>query len=206
MEFGWTPEQEDYRCRVKQALDDLLPSDWDETYVPESYASDLQIEFSREFCAKLAERGLLVPHWPAAFGGSDRPDWDHFILGEEMKAAGEPRGPQYMNVNWIGPTLMKYGTPEQQAEHVAGIASGKVIWCQGFSEPNAGTDLAALRTPRRAQGRRLCRQRIEDLDLLRPQGRPGASCSRGPDRRARTCRSSWCRWTRPASRSPPSLA
>lgn len=145
MEFGWTPEQEDYRARIKAALDDLLPADWDETYVPESYASDLQIEFSREFCAKLAERGLLVPHWPAEFGGSGRTDWDHFILGEEMKAAGEPRGPQYMNVNWIGPTLMRYGT-EAQKEHVKGIATGKVIWCQGFSEPNAGSDLAALRT------------------------------------------------------------
>ncbi len=146
MEFGWEESQLDYRRRVKQAVDELLPEDWDETYVPESYASDLQIEFSREFCAKLAERGLLVPHWPAEYGGTDSPDWNHFILGEEMKAAGEPRGPQYMNVNWIGPSLMKYGTEEQREQHVKGISSGKVIWCQGFSEPNAGTDLAALRT------------------------------------------------------------
>jgi alkylation response protein AidB-like acyl-CoA dehydrogenase len=146
MEFGWTPEQEDYRRRVREALDELLPEDWDEVYVPQSYASDLQVDFSREFCAGLAERGLLVPHWPRAFGGSDSPDWNHFILGEEMKAAGEPRGAQYMNVNWIGPTLMRYGTEAQKERHVKGIASGKVIWCQGFSEPDAGTDLAALRT------------------------------------------------------------
>ncbi|MFA7441359.1 MAG: acyl-CoA dehydrogenase family protein [Sphingomonadaceae bacterium] len=146
MEFGWTDEQVDYRRRVRAALDELLPDDWDEKYVPESYASDLQIEFSREFCAKLAERSLLVPHWPSEYGGSGSKDWDHFILGEEMKAAGEPRGPQYMNVNWIGPTLMRYGTEEQKAQHVRGIATGKIIWCQGFSEPNAGTDLAALRT------------------------------------------------------------
>lgn len=146
MNFGWAPEQERYRARVKIALDELLPDDWDETYVPESYASDLQVEFSREFCEALAERGLLVPHWPVAFGGNDSADWDHFILSEEMKGAGEPRGPQYMNVNWIGPTLMRYGTPDQKERHVNGIASGRVIWCQGFSEPNAGTDLAALKT------------------------------------------------------------
>ena len=146
MEFGWNPEEVEYRERVRQALDELLPDDWNEKYVPESYASDLQIEFSRDFCAKLAERGLLVPHWPAEYGGAESPDWNHFILGEEMKAAGEPRGPQYMNVNWIGPTLMKYGTSDQREQHVKGIASGKVIWCQGFSEPDAGTDLAALRT------------------------------------------------------------
>jgi alkylation response protein AidB-like acyl-CoA dehydrogenase len=146
MEFAWTPEQASYRQRVRLALDELLPDDWDETYVPESYASDLQVEFSRGFCAALADRGLLVPHWPREFGGNDSADWDHFILGEEMKGAGEPRGPQYMNVNWIGPTLMRYGSAEQKQRHVNGIAGGKVIWCQGFSEPNAGTDLASLKT------------------------------------------------------------
>ncbi len=152
MEFGWTQAQQGYRQRVKDALEELLPDDWDEKYVPESYASDLQIEFSRQFCAQLAERGLLVPHWPVEYGGHAGDDWEHFILGEEMKAAGEPRGPQYMNVNWIGPTLMKYGSPEQKEQHLKGISSGKVIWCQGFSEPNAGTDLAALRTRAERQG------------------------------------------------------
>lgn len=152
MEFGWTPEQEKYRERVKAALEELLPPDWEETYIPESYASDLQVEFSRTFCARLAERGLLTPHWPKEYGGNDGQDWEHFILGEEMKAAGEPRGPQYMNVNWIGPTLMQYGTPEQKEKHLKGIASGTVIWCQGFSEPNAGTDLASLRTKAERQG------------------------------------------------------
>ena len=152
MEFAWSPEQRRYRDRVRVALDELLPDDWDEAYVPESYASDRQVEFSRHFCAALAERGLLVPHWPKDFGGNESADWDHFILGEEMKGAGEPRGPQYMNVNWIGPTLMRYGSAEQQKQHVNGIASGKVIWCQGFSEPNAGTDLAALRTRAELEG------------------------------------------------------
>ncbi|MDX2276913.1 MAG: acyl-CoA dehydrogenase family protein [Hyphomonadaceae bacterium] len=146
MEFAWTADHERFRRRVRDALDELLPPDWDERYVPESYASDLQVEFSREFCAKLAERGLLVPHWPKEFGGAGADHWCHFILNEEMKAAGEPRGPQYMNVNWIGPTLLKFGNEAQKEQHVKGISSGRVIWCQGFSEPNAGTDLAALRT------------------------------------------------------------
>jgi alkylation response protein AidB-like acyl-CoA dehydrogenase len=146
MEFGWTSEQVQYRQRVRAALAELLPPDWDEVYVPQSYASDAQIEFSRTFCAELAKRGLLVPHWPKQYGGNDAEDWEHFILAEEMKAAGEPRGPQYMNVNWIGPTLMRFGTDEQRTQHLLGISSGKVIWCQGFSEPSAGTDLAALKT------------------------------------------------------------
>jgi alkylation response protein AidB-like acyl-CoA dehydrogenase len=152
MEFGWTAEQVKYRERVRAALAELLPSDWDEVYVPQSYASDAQIEFSRIFCPELAKRGLLVPHWPKQYGGNDAEDWQHFILGEEMKAAGEPRGPQYMNVNWIGPTIMRFGTEEQRREHLLGISSGKVIWCQGFSEPGAGTDLAALKTRAELRG------------------------------------------------------
>jgi len=151
MEFGWTAEQIKYREHVRAALEELLPPDWEQVYVPQSYASDAQIEFSRIFCAELAQRGLLVPHWPKQYGGNDADDWQHFILSEEMKAAGEPRGPQYMNVNWIGPTIMRYGSDEQRREHLLAIASGKVIWCQGFSEPSAGTDLAALKT--RAENR-----------------------------------------------------
>jgi alkylation response protein AidB-like acyl-CoA dehydrogenase len=63
-----------------------------------------------------------------------------------MWAVGEPRGGQYMNVNWIGPTLMKFGSPEQQERYIASMARGETLWCQGFSEPEAGSDLASLRT------------------------------------------------------------
>jgi alkylation response protein AidB-like acyl-CoA dehydrogenase len=146
MNFGWSARHEEYRRRVRQALEELLPGDWYEKYVPQSYASDDQIAFSRRFCPELARRGLLVSHWPQAYGGEGRDAWEQFILAEEMKAAGEPRGPQYMNVNWIGPTLMHYGSEAHKTQHLPGIARGEVIWCQGFSEPSAGTDLAALRT------------------------------------------------------------
>lgn len=146
MEFAWTQSQIESRARIRAALKELLPIDWREKYTPESYGSDLQIAFSRTFCPELAARGMLVRHWPKEYGGEDGDDWEQFILAEEMKAVGEPRGPQYMNVNWIGPTLMRYGSPEQKARYLPPIAAGEAIWCQGFSEPGAGTDLAALRT------------------------------------------------------------
>ena len=152
MDFAWKPEQNAFRVRVRDALDELLPDDWDTHYAPQGYGSADQIAFSREFCPKLAERGLLTPHWPKAWGGNDAEPWDQFVLAEEMKWRGEPRGPQYMNVNWLGPTLMKYGTPEQQREHMPRIARGEVIWCQGYSEPGAGTDLAALQTKAERRG------------------------------------------------------
>ena len=139
MDFAWKPEQQAFRTRVRSALDELLPADWDSHYAPQGYGSADQIAFSREFCPRLAERGLLTPHWPKAWGGNDAEPWDQFVLAEEMKWRGEPRGPQYMNVNWLGPTLMKYGTPEQQRDHMPRIARGEVIWCQGYSEPGAGT-------------------------------------------------------------------
>ena len=69
-----------------------------------------------------------------------------------MWAHHEPRGAQYMGVNWVGPTIMRHGTPAQQAQHLPAIARGEVIWCQGFSEPNAGSDLASLRTAARPDG------------------------------------------------------
>ena len=63
-----------------------------------------------------------------------------------MWIAGEPRGGQYMNVNWIGPTLIRYGSEAQQARYLPPIAEGRALWCQGFSEPGSGSDLASLRT------------------------------------------------------------
>jgi alkylation response protein AidB-like acyl-CoA dehydrogenase len=95
---------------------------------------------------------LLVPHWPARWGGRDADPWTAFILAEEMWAAGEPRGGQYMNVNWIGPTLMRYGTEQQQEQYIPPMAQGQTLWCQGFSEPEAGSDLAALRTRAESHG------------------------------------------------------
>lgn len=145
MEFGWNARETAYRARIRALLADLLPDDWDAIAI-HGPGSPEQTAFSKEVCPKLHEEGLLIPHWPRAQGGEDGQPWDHFILGEELWSAGEPRGPQYMNVNWIGPVLMRYGTPEQQAAFLPPMREGRAIWCQGFSEPSAGSDLAALRT------------------------------------------------------------
>jgi alkylation response protein AidB-like acyl-CoA dehydrogenase len=145
MDFAWSAENDAFRTKVCDFLDSELPADW-QSIARHGPGSREQTEFSLTFCPKLADAGLLVPHWPEKWGGADRPTWEHFILGEEMWAAGEPRGGQYMNVNWIGPVLMRYGSEEQQARYLPPMASGRAIWCQGFSEPGAGSDLAALRT------------------------------------------------------------
>lgn len=145
MEFAWTEAQQRYRERVASVIEAELPDDWWETYA-HGLGSREQVGFSKGFCKKLAEQDLLMPQWPKEYGGQDGEPWEQFILAEELWTWGEPRGPQYMNVNWIGPALMRFGTPEQKEEHLKRIATGEVIWCQGFSEPQAGTDLAALQT------------------------------------------------------------
>jgi alkylation response protein AidB-like acyl-CoA dehydrogenase len=145
MDFDWSPEQSAFRARVRDFIARELPADW-EHVAEHGPASSGITDFSMEFCQKLAKEGMLVPHWPSAYGGQDGGAWQHFIVGEEMWEAGEPRGGQYMNVNWIGPTLMMFGSPEQQERYIPPMAEGRVLWCQGFSEPGAGSDLASLRT------------------------------------------------------------
>jgi alkylation response protein AidB-like acyl-CoA dehydrogenase len=144
MEFGWSEEQEAFRQKVRQFLKDNLPADWEQSV--DGPGSHHQSAFSVTFCGALAKAGLLVPHWPQEWGGRDADPWSLFILSEEMWMAGEPRGGQYMNVNWIGPTLMRYGTDDQKQRYIPPMARGEMLWCQGFSEPEAGSDLASLRT------------------------------------------------------------
>jgi alkylation response protein AidB-like acyl-CoA dehydrogenase len=145
MEFAWTAEQDAYRTRLRSFIEASLPSDWAarSNYDP---GSPYVVDFAREFCPALAREGLLIPHWPVKDGGGGADPWFHWILGEEMFQVGEPRSYQYMNVNWIGPALLRYGTEAQQRLHIPQITSGKIFWCQGFSEPTAGSDLASLRT------------------------------------------------------------
>lgn len=144
MEFGWDDEHSGYRAELVSFLDGELPDHWHgETAILGSQANT---QYSRRFAGLLAERGWLTPHWPSEFGGFDASPWMLAVLGEELWSRGEPRGPQYMNANWIGPSIMSNGTPEQQARYLPPISRGDVIWCQGFSEPDAGTDLASLRT------------------------------------------------------------
>ena len=144
MEFVWDNDQRTFRRTVREFLAAHLPNEWET--LAHGPATEWQSAFSKRFCAELAAAGLLVPHWPAQWGGRDADAWMAFILAEEMWAAGEPRGGQYMNVNWIGPTIMRFGSAEQQARYIPPMAQGVTLWCQGFSEPESGSDLASLRT------------------------------------------------------------
>ena len=145
MEFDWSQEDIQHRRDVQAFLKEELPDNWEEMS-QHGPGGDSQAQFSRHFCSRMAEQGWLTQHWPSEYGGRDCEPWRHSIVGEEMCSVGEPRGSQYMNVNWIGPAIMNYGSEQQKKLHLPKISTGQVLWCQGFSEPEAGSDLVALRT------------------------------------------------------------
>ncbi|MBP6725738.1 MAG: acyl-CoA dehydrogenase family protein [Thauera sp.] len=93
----------------------------------------------------LSQRGWIAPHWPRTHGGMGASPVQQVILMEEMARAGTPDFPT-QGLNHIGPMLIARGTPAQQQRHLPLILSGDAIWCQGYSEPSSGSDLASLRT------------------------------------------------------------
>ena len=130
------------RGELRELVNEHVPHDFLGAFTD----NPADLEVAQRFCRVLAERGLLCMAWPEEFGGRGASVWEQTVVREEMWAHHEPRGAQYMGVNWVGPIIMRHGTPEQQRKHLPAIARGEVIWCQGFSEPEAGSDLASLRT------------------------------------------------------------
>jgi alkylation response protein AidB-like acyl-CoA dehydrogenase len=89
----------------------------------------------------------LTPQWPVEYGGAgDESPWRAVILNEELWSNGEPRGSQYMNSNWIGPAIIANGSEDQKRRFLPPITKGEALWCQGFSEQGAGSDLASMKT------------------------------------------------------------
>jgi len=148
MDYDMGPEVAALRSELRDLVSTELPVGYLGAFSPDP--ADLEI--AQRFCRLLAERGLLCMAWPEEFGGRGASSWEQTAVREEMWALHEPRGAQYMGVNWVGPTIMRHGTPEQQRLHLPPIAGGDVIWCQGFSEPDSGSDLASLSTSAHRDG------------------------------------------------------
>jgi len=148
LDFDMGTRTDALRGQLRELISQELPEQF-----PGAFTDDpADLAAAQRFCRMLAERDLLCLSWPKEFGGADASVWEQTVVREEMWAHHEPRGAQYMGVNWVGPIIMRHGTPEQQRRHLPPIAAGEVIWCQGFSEPEAGSDLASLRTHARRDG------------------------------------------------------
>ena len=139
MDFGWTPEQEELRHRARTVAGDAV-----ERYG--RHNDSWMNGYSKDFAKEMAALGWIGMTWPEEFGGGGQPPINRLIVGEELIAAGAPLASMWFADRQMGPTLIAYGTADQQAEFLPEMLSGEVTWCIGMSEPNSGSDLASLTT------------------------------------------------------------
>ena len=153
MDKTYPAEAEEFRAEVRAMLAEELPEGWRGIgAIPDSGATK---EFVREWRRTLHRRGLLGVAWPVEYGGRGLSTLHQVVLVEELTLAGLPFGelPQdSTGLKMLGNTLLRWGTEAQKAEFLPGLLSGEQRWCQGFSEPGAGSDLAAVSTRARLEG------------------------------------------------------
>ena len=137
-----------FRQEVREFIESNCPASCrgGDAEVPGGGTKAPMTDDQRAWLAACAERGLTVPTWPTEYGGAGLSQDDFLIFLEEMRRAGAHAPVAGMGTMMIGPTLLEFGTDEQKAEHLPRIARGEVWWCQGYSEPGSGSDLASLRT------------------------------------------------------------
>lgn len=148
MDFELGGRADALRVRLRELLAEMLPEDWSG---PFSDDPDVRAVI-KKVCERLAEERLLTIDWPREYGGAGATVWEQTVMREEMWAHLEPRGAQYMGLSWVGPTIMRYGTEAQRERQLPPIAAGHVVWCQGFSEPEFGSDLGSLSLPATRDG------------------------------------------------------
>lgn len=134
-----------FRARITAFLEQALPADWRGVGTLDAAAADA---FAEQWRTVLEHEGLLAPSWPEEYGGAGLTERERVILAEEFARAGVPTGVQNdaFSIVMIGNTLLAWGTEEQKDHFLPKIISGEHRWCQGYSEPGAGSDLAGLST------------------------------------------------------------
>ncbi len=144
MDLAYPPEAEEFRAEIAQWLRDNLPDGWFEPGF--SMTPDERKAFNEEWTATLYEGGWICASWPAGYGGKGLSLLQQVVLNEEFARAGAPLRADFFGDTLVGPTLLQWGTEEQKQHFIPGILKGEIAWCQGFSEPDAGSDLASLKT------------------------------------------------------------
>src|SRR5215470_20245795 len=116
MDLDWTDDEKRFRAQLREFVETHRRPDW--THYQREMPEPADREDAIAFCKALAAEGLLTPHWPEEYGGRGASPWEQTVVSEELWGAGEPRGPQYMNVNWIGPAINQLGTEEQKEKYL----------------------------------------------------------------------------------------
>ena len=144
MDFRFSPEDEAFRQEVRALIERELPSWWGRRNDREELSPE-EAEISRAFVKKVAGKGWLTMAWPEEYGGKGVGPLRQLVYNEEMSYRRAP-GSGTMGTSLVGPTLMVHGTEEQRRRYLPPIARLEENWCQGFSEPGSGSDLASLQT------------------------------------------------------------
>src|SRR5207248_7751626 len=158
MDLTFSPEQITFRDELRAWLAGNPPDP------RPAQGGDEEAEFAwrRDWQRRLYDAGWAAPAWPVEYGGRGVTPSESAIYFEEIGRARVPLAANVLGVLLGGPTLMAWGTDEQKERYLPPILSGEEIWCQGFSEPDAGSDLAGLKTPAVADGneRRVSSQKV----------------------------------------------
>ena len=144
MDLSYSPEAEEFRAEIKAWLTENLPDGWFEDGF--EMTDEQRKQFNEEWPQKLFEGGWICATWPAEYGGKGLTTMQGVVLSEEFANAKAPMRGDFFGDTLVGPTILQWGTEEQKKEFLPGILSGSTRWCQGFSEPNSGSDLASLKT------------------------------------------------------------
>ncbi len=131
-----------FKKELNNLINKYLPEDWQE-YPDERL--DSHWELSKKIKKALSEKKWIAPSWPVKYGGLEKSFTQSIILSETMSYKMAP-GNDRFGVRMIGPTLLKYGTDSQKEKYLKEITNGEAQWCQGYSEPNSGSDLASINT------------------------------------------------------------
>ena len=145
MDMNYPAEAEAFRAEMRAFLAENLPADWKGTGgLPEHEVAG----FTTSWRETLYKHGLLALTWPVEYGGGGQPWVNQIVLAEEFARAGVPTGGpnDAFGIQMVGNTILRWGTEEQKRHFLPRIISGEDKWCQGYSEPNAGSDLANLGT------------------------------------------------------------
>jgi alkylation response protein AidB-like acyl-CoA dehydrogenase len=145
VDLNLTPQELRFRDEARAWFAENVPKDWVKRRDEEESMLG-RFEYLRGWQRKLYDAGWAGISWPKDFGGRGAPVMEQVIFIEEMARAEAPPMANVIALGLIGPTIIAFGTPEQKKRYLAKMLSAEEIWCQGFSEPNAGSDLAALST------------------------------------------------------------
>ncbi|MHB1088808.1 MAG: acyl-CoA dehydrogenase family protein [Acidimicrobiales bacterium] len=144
MDLTYPVEAESFRSEIRSWLKSNLPDGWFEPGF--TLSDDERKAFNSTWTDKLFAGGWICAGWPVEYGGKGLSLLQQVVLNEEFATAGAPMRADFFGDTLVGPTILQWGTEEQKKEFIPGILQGKIAWCQGFSEPNAGSDLASLKT------------------------------------------------------------